>query len=502
MIKLNIKAKLLVLIGISVFGLTIFGILSYFTIEKLKVNGQLYNKIIEGKDLVADILPPPEYIIESYLVTLEMVNAKSEKELDDYINNFKKLEKDYYTRHEYWLNVLEEGKIREYMTQLSFTPADKFFKIVDSELIPLLEKKDYENALRLIEQQVKPLYSEHRNNIDKVVELSNKQNLDIEREAKSSIHVSYVVLAFLFLAIILINILFSYYIIISITKPLKRGIEFAKQIANGNLQSEYTYSNDDEIGQLAKSLTEMAAQLNQVVSSVTKSSLEINLTSQKFNQASLQLSKGANDQASSIEEISASIEEMVSGIQQNTDNAKQTENISDISQTGILSLANHTQKIIESNRTVSAKIKIITDIAFQTNILALNAAVEAARAGEQGKGFAVVASEVRKLAERSKMAADEIIQLTNNNLLLAEDTGNQMNHILPNMKKAVDLVKEITSSSIEQNNGAEQINIAIQKLNQVIQQNASSSEELALKAEQLTSHAKQLNEVIGYFKTR
>jgi methyl-accepting chemotaxis protein len=499
---LFIRTKLLILIAISVLGLSIFGILSYYTIEKLKVNGNLYHKIIEGKDLVADILPPPEYIIESYLVTLEMVNAKSETELESYVNYYKNLEKDYYSRHEYWLTVLEQGEIRENMVKLSFAAADKFYKTIDAQLIPLLKSEDKEKALVLIDQTIKPIYNDHRKFIDKVVQLSNGQNEKVETEAQSVIHISYLVLLFLFLIIIIVNIIFSYFIILSITRPLKRGVDFAKEMANGNLQSEFVFTNNDEIGQLAKSLTDMANQLNQVVRSVADRSKQISLTSQQFSEASQLLSQGANEQASAIEEISSSIEEMVSGIQQNSDNALQTENISTVSHLEVISLADQTQMIIESNRTVSDKIKVINDIALQTNILALNAAVEAARAGEQGKGFSIVASEVRKLAERSKLAADEIIQLTNHNLALAEQTGNSMNTLLPDIHRVTNLVKEISASSMEQNHGAEQINGAIQQLNNVTQQNAASSDMLAMNAGQLSLHANHLNEVVAYFKTK
>jgi methyl-accepting chemotaxis protein len=502
MSKLSIKTKLLVLIAISVFGLTVFGVLSYHTTEKLKVNGNLYNKIIEGKDLVADILPPPEYIIESYLVTLEMVNSKTEKELTDNINYYHGLEKEYYKRHQYWNEVLAAGEIRENMVKNAFEAADNFYKKTDTELIPALIGKNHEKALALIDEEIKPLYNKHRTFIDKVVELSNHQNVEVEKEARSVINFSYIILAILFFVIVVANVLFSYFIIISITTPLKRGVDFAKQIAKGNLKSEFVFNNNDEIGLLAKSLTEMATQLNQVVLSVANSSAQITLSSQQFRDASLQLSEGANQQASSIEEISASVEEMTSAVQQNASNSKQTEDIAKLSHSGILNLAGHTQKIVESNRVVSDKIKVINDIALQTNILALNAAVEAARAGEQGRGFAIVAAEVRKLAERSKIAADEIIKFTNSNLSLAEETGDKMSAILPDMKKATALVSEITASTIEQTNGTEQINNAIQQLNSVTQKNATSSDELAVNAEQLAAHAKQLDEVIAYFKTK
>jgi len=497
--KLFIKTKLLVLIAISVCGLIVFSALTYITIEKLKINGLLYNKIIEGKDLVADILPPPEYIIESYLMTFEMVNAKNDQELLKMITYFQRLESYYYSRHEYWLKVLDAGEIRENMVNKAFVPADRFFKIINTSLIPLLKDHEHNQAMVLINTTIKPLYNEHRQYIDRVVELSNQQNTTVEQEAQSTIRLSYFVLSVLLIVIVVINVVFSYFILVSITKPLKRGIDFAKEVASGNLTTEFDFSHEDEIGQLALSLTEMATQLNRVVRSVANSSAQITLTCDQFSSTSQLLSQGASEQAASIEEISSSIEEMKSMIHQNAYHAKETAAISNQSQAGLQDFAQRTEQIVESNRLVAERIKVINDIALQTNILALNAAVEAARAGEHGRGFAVVASEVRKLAERSKISADEIIGLTGRNLLFAEESGEQMIAILPDMQKASELVSEISVSTLEQTNGAEQINNAIQQLNNVTQQNAASSEELAANAEQLATHAKKLNEAIAYF---
>lgn len=149
---------------------------------------------------------------------------------------------------------------------------------------------------------------------------------------------------------------------------------------------------------------------------------------------------------------------------------------------------------------IANKISIIGDIAFQTNILALNAAVEAARAGEHGRGFGVVAAEVGKLADRSKLAAAEIDQLTKTSVNNAEIAGKLMKEIVPDIQKTSHLIQEISSANYEQSTGADQINSAIQQLNMVTQQNAATSEELATSAIELSAQAEQLQEIISFFR--
>lgn len=255
----------------------------------------------------------------------------------------------------------------------------------------------------------------------------------------------------------------------------------------------------DEIGDLARSIIKMTANLKRMISDITSGAEQMSSSSLNISSASQQLSQGANTQASSVEEISSTMEQFAANIAQNTDNALQTEKISNEAQEGIQEVSNRSQKSVEAAKTIFEKIKIVNEIAAQTNLLALNAAIEAARAGESGKGFAVVAAEVRKLAERSKIAAEDITRISTESLELAEKTGKVMTDTLPKVESTTHLVQEIAAASNEQNSGTSQINSAIQDFSSITQQTASSSEELAASAEELASQAEQLKGLVSFF---
>ncbi len=296
-------------------------------------------------------------------------------------------------------------------------------------------------------------------------------------------------------AFVLVNTMISR----NISNSLKRAVKLANLIADGNLKESLTIDQKDEIGQLANALNSMTKKLREILLVIIEGSDSIDSASQQVTGAATQLSHGATEQASSVEEVSATMEQIASNIEQNNDNAQQTEQNSTLALKSIESVSSKTIEAVDAQRKIADKIQVINDIAFQTNILALNAAVEAARAGESGKGFAVVATEVRKLAENSKIAADEIVSLAKNSLSLAEHTGKGMEDALPNVQKTTSLVQEITAASNEQANGVNQVNSAIAQLSNVTQQNAAASEQMASNAEELSAQAAQLKEKISFF---
>jgi len=295
---------------------------------------------------------------------------------------------------------------------------------------------------------------------------------------------------------LLIIYLFNHFISHRI-KFIFRGLQ---EVKNGNLSTNIPVYSQDELGQMANSINELTASIRQIVQSIHEEIQRMRSSSNELSDSSQYMAEDANQLAAIAEEVASSMEQMVTNIQLNSQNAGETEKIAKIAAQEMTEVGKYSSESLSYIQEIAQKISIINDIAFQTNLLSLNAAVEAARAGEAGKGFSVVAAEVKKLADRSRVAADDIHKLSKTCVIQTEKSVESVKILEPEIMKTVQLVQEISMASKEQNSGAEQVNMALQQLNQITQKNSTNSQTIANQAKELDEQANKLSQIVSYFK--
>ena len=304
-------------------------------------------------------------------------------------------------------------------------------------------------------------------------------------------------------AILMIGSLLAVYLAGSIIRPLATLTNTLADLHRGESGLLYwTKSQDrsDEIGELARSFNAFVGRLAEIVGQVNGRAEAVSCASAQVSSSAQLLSHGTSEQAASVEETTSSLEQMNASITQNADNSRQMEQMALKGAKEMEQSSKAVRESVEAMKTIAQKISIIEEIAYQTNLLALNAAIEAARAGEHGKGFAVVATEVRKLAERSQNAAQEISSLSSSSVRVAESSGQLLKELVPSIRKTAELVQEVATASREQAAGVSQVNQAMTQVDQVTQRNAAAAEELASTAAEMASQAENLQRLMRVFR--
>lgn len=286
----------------------------------------------------------------------------------------------------------------------------------------------------------------------------------------------------------------------SITGPVAQSAQVAFDIASGELGTAVAVMSTDEIGTLGAAMRSMIENLTAVVRKVSAASDTVAQGSRQLSVSAELLSQGAVEQAATGEELTSSIEQARMNIRQNADNALSTKQIAFRVSEDAEAGGKAVRETLAAIRDISAKTRVVEELARQTNLLALNAAIEAAREGEHGKGFAVVATEVRKLADRSQAAAKEIGRLSASGVTVAESAGALVAGIVGDIRKTAELVEEISSASEEQSAGADQNSTALSQFDEVVQKNAASAEEISATAEELSGQAESLQQAVAFFR--
>ncbi|MFZ5488903.1 MAG: methyl-accepting chemotaxis protein [Pseudomonadota bacterium] len=323
------------------------------------------------------------------------------------------------------------------------------------------------------------------------------QQAAIQRDAANALMIALVAAA----AAVLLNVLTNWLLSRAIPRTLRQAVDATQRVAEGDLSVRVASAFRDEAGRMLTALDRMISRLTAVIGSVHASSGQLLSASSQVSSTSQSLSQSASAQAASVEQTSATVEQAAASIRQNADHATAADALAQ----QVLAHAKDSQAAVKqvsaAMRTIAERISLIDDIAYQTNMLALNAAIESARAGEHGKGFAVVAAEVRRLAEKSQSAAQEIGGLASTTVKHADQASHMMSELVILKNENRDLVQKIAAASNEQSTTMQQINQAVAQLSALTQQNASASEQLAATAEEMNAHAQALKALVSQFKT-
>lgn len=510
---LGIRRRFVILLGIFVLGFAVFGFWSFKTLGELQINGPLSQRIDKKKDVVSDILPPPIYIIESYLTALQISTAPDAASRDKLTTTLQRLRAEYQAAHAKWQSSDIDAELQEVLMRQADEPAQAFYTQVLDGMVPALQKQNVAAAQAALHSAEKA-YVQHREAIDNAVRLANGLIARDKTDAERRIRMASGLLAAILVGSMAASLGVALMIASSIMRPLQDAVHAAQTFASGDLTARIEVRGKHELAQLLLAMADMQTRLSELVETVRSGAESVDLAASEISTGNTDLSKRTEDQASALQTTAASMDELSNQVRHNADSAQAANRLATQASTvaveggGVVNHVVQTMKEIQQESQRIAEITgVIDGIAFQTNILALNAAVEAARAGEQGKGFAVVASEVRALAGRSAAAAKEIKTLINASVdrvqrgaALVDQAGATMQEVVQSVQQVSAIVNEISAASSVQSTGVSQVGEVVTQMDQTTQQNAALVEQMAAAAISLSRQASELVTSVSVFR--
>ena len=520
----TVKQRFTWLIITLLGGFGLFGAVGFYTLDRLKVNGPIYHRIVQDQDLIADILPPPEYILESYLVVRELASAQAPDKIQALTARLTQLKKDFVDRQQYWGEQADlDPVMRKSLLESARVPAMRFYTLAESDFLPALGSGDAAKIEAGLEQ-LTAAYTEHRAEIDKLVALANEHATGVEASATSELHKLSWILGLIFLLSAGGGVSFTIFVARGLLKQL--GIEptdlaaLTAQVSTGDLRGSALATGTDTTSILSAVVT-MRSQLHSTIQQIRGASDRVNGTANLCAEGVSEVRHSCEELGEATIQIAATLEEMsVSGknvaelADKSSELAKRCGQLSDEGDGVVqktLATMNSAGELLKQAATaavtlekhskgVSSIIDVITNIAEQTNLLALNAAIEAARAGEQGRGFAVVADAVRGLSQRTQQSTREIASMIADIQASAKtvidnmkNTNECMDASVGEARHAAATLSLIKATVLDAANAASEMSHAIREQQVAIEQSAQSSEQVATNVQTIGESVKKVS---------
>lgn len=542
--KLSFRSRLWLLMFVFLLGSVAQYAINRKMLNAVQVNGPLYQRIAQGKDIVADILPPPEYVVESYLVVLQLTQEESATKREELVARLSQLESEYVARHDYWNKQLEDGSLKKSLVTDSYGPAKAFYEAINRNLLPALKGNVTEADLKkIVRDEVQSRYEQHRRAIDETVKLANARIVEDEQHGRATISDWQTTQFIAGLVTIAVVMFVTWRIGQGIVIPTNRMIDRVADMADGaaDLTKRVQVDGEDEISRLGKLVNAVIQRIHDLIVRVRVSTIQLHSTSTEIAAAASEQSNtmqsfnaSTSQIAAAVKEITATGQELVRTMDEVQGHASGAAQLADAGRVGLIGMENSMHRLGEATNAISQKlgtirdkasginvvVTTITKVADQTNLLSINAAIEAEKAGEAGRGFLVVAREIRRLADQTAVATLDIDQMVRHmqsavssgvmemdkfsdevrqcGTKVVEISG-QMAQVIEQVQTVSERFLSVNEAMRQQSLGARQIDEAMLQLINGCRQVTTTVRDFTAAATNLRESAQTLQQEIGRF---